>query len=370
MQQWIAERMAKIEVSGVRRVFDLGRTLQDPVNLSIGQPHFRVPEPIKQATIRAIQSDHNGYTVTQGIGSLRAKLIDRFVKPLGHPDRELFVTSGTSGGIILALLATVNPGDEVICFDPYFAAYPNMIQIAGGVMVPVDTYPAFEIDVNKLEAAISPRTKMIIFNSPANPTGVVPDAATTQAVARIARDRGLLLLSDEIYRVFNYAGPPPSPVIYNDQTLVIDGFGKAYGITGWRLGFTHGPRLVIEEMMKLQQFSFVCAPSASQYGAEAALDVDPEPFVTDYRRKRDWLCAQLSSLGYEVIVPGGAFYLFVRAPWGSGTEFVSEAIRQNLLIIPGGVFSQRDTHFRISYAADDRTLERGVEILRRLRQRP
>jgi aspartate/methionine/tyrosine aminotransferase len=369
MQQWIAKRMSRIEVSGVRRVFDLARTLTDPVNLSIGQPHFQVPEAIKQATIRAIEADHNGYTVTQGIASLRAKLHARFVQPLGHPDRELFITSGTSGGIILALLATVNPGDEVICFDPYFAAYPNMIQIAGGVMVAMDTYPDFRIDPAKLEAAITPRTKMIIFNSPANPTGVVADAATTRAVAQIARERGILLLSDEIYRIFCYDGPLPSPVLDNDQTLVIDGFGKAYGITGWRLGFAHGPRPVIEEMLKLQQFSFVCAPSPSQYGAEAALDVDTQPYVDDYRRKRDWLCEQLARLGYEVVVPGGAFYLFVRAPWGSGSEFVTEAIRNHLLIIPGGVFSRRDTHFRISYAADERTLQRGVEILRAIRQR-
>ncbi|OWK46752.1 Aspartate aminotransferase [Fimbriiglobus ruber] len=149
---------------------------------------------------------------------------------------------------------------------------------------------------------------------------------------------------------------------------MIEGFGKTYGMTGWRLGYAHGPRAVIEEMTKLQQFTFVCAPSVVQYAGIAAMDFDVSGIVADYRRKRDLVVAGLRDR-FEFAVPGGAFYLFPKCPWGTGTEFVTEAVRHNLLIIPGGVFSSKDTHFRISYAATDETLARGIEILNRLAKR-
>ena len=173
-ERWIAERMKHIEVSGIRKVFDLAAHLKDPVNLSIGQPHFPVPTAIKEAAKAAIDQDKNGYTPTQGIAELRAKILaDVREQHPGHTDRDLLLTSGTSGGLVLALNCTINPGDEVIIFDPYFVMYPHFITLAGGKTVVVDTYPDFKIDVNKVAAAITPRTKAIIANSPANPTGVV-----------------------------------------------------------------------------------------------------------------------------------------------------------------------------------------------------
>ncbi len=364
-ERWIAERMRHIEASGIRKVFDLARSLKDPVNLSIGQPHFDVPEPIKAAAKAAIDRGANAYTVTQGIAELRARIQADLQTRYRHADREVFITSGTSGGLLLALCCTVNPGDEVIAFDPYFVMYPHLVTLAGGTTVFVDTYPNFDIDLDRLRAALTPRTKMILLNSPANPTGKVLPRATVRAVAELARERGILLLSDEIYRAFCYDEPFASPAEHNEDVLVLDGFSKAYGMTGWRLGFAHGPRRLIEEMIKLQQFSFVCAPSMVQHAGVAALDYDVSAFVADYRRKRDRLCDGLKDL-FELERPGGAFYLFPKAPWGTGSEFVAEGIRNNLLSIPGNVFSRRDTHFRLSYAADDRTLDRGVEILRRL----
>jgi aspartate/methionine/tyrosine aminotransferase len=365
-EHWIADKMRHIEVSGIRKVFDLAAKLKDPVNLSIGQPHFPVPEPIKKAAKDAIDADKNGYTVTQGIPELRAK-IEADLRKLypGQNDREVFLTSGTSGGLVLALGMALNPGDEVIIFDPYFVMYPHFITMAGGQSVSIDTYPDFRIDLAKVRAAVTPRTKAIMVNSPANPTGVVHDPHALRDLALLARERKILLLSDEVYRAFCYDRPFSSPAAWNEDTLVFDGFSKAYGMTGWRLGFCHGPRRLIEEMIKLQQFTYVCAPSVAQYAGVAAWDCDVSAIVADYKQKRDRLVAGLKDR-YELTVPGGAFYLFAKAPRGTGSEFVAEAIRNNLLIIPGGTFSKRDTHFRVSYAVADATLDRGIEILRRL----
>jgi aspartate aminotransferase/aminotransferase len=184
-------------------------------------------------------------------------------------------------------------------------------------------------------------------------------------LAALAAKHGVLLISDEIYRIFCYDGPFHSAAEFNEHVLVVDGFSKSHGMTGWRLGFAHGPRRLIEEMNKLQQFTFVCAPSMVQHAGVVALDVDVRPYVELYRNKRDMIYEGLKDR-YDLGKPGGAFYLFPRAPRGSGTNFVQEAIAQGLLAIPGNVFSNRDTHFRLSYAADERTLQRGVEILRRL----
>jgi aspartate aminotransferase/aminotransferase len=365
IDRWIAGRMQHIEASGIRKVFELARSLKDPVNLSIGQPDFDVPEPIKAAAHAAIDRGANAYTVTQGIPELRTKILADVQARYRHPDRELFITSGTSGGLVLALCCTVNPGDEVIVFDPYFVMYPSLVGLAGGTTVLVDTYPDFRIDPNKVRVALTPRTKAILVNSPANPTGVLHPRECLRDLARLAQEHGVLLLSDEVYRVFCYDAPFASPAEFNEDVVVFDGFSKAYGMTGWRLGFAHGPRRLIEEMIKLQQFSFVCAPSMVQHAGVAAWDHDVSGIVAAYHRKRDRLYQGLQDR-FDMVKPGGAFYAFPRAPWGTGTEFVAEAIRNNLLIIPGNTFSQRDTHFRLSYAADDRTIDRGIDILNRL----
>jgi aspartate aminotransferase/aminotransferase len=364
-ETWLAERTQQIQASGIRRVFDLAKELTHPINLSIGQPHFDVPTPIKEAAIAAILAGHNGYTVTQGIAELRDKLRQRIRQSLPQEDREVLITSGTSGGLVLAVLATINPGDEVIIPDPFFVMYPHLVRMAGGIPVFVDTYPDFQIDPDRIRQAITPRTKMILFNSPSNPTGTVVSRERVRALAEIASQHGLLLVSDEVYRAFCYEGEFVSPAEYNPDVLVLDGFSKAYGMTGWRLGYAHGPKQLIEEMAKLQQFTFVCAPSIVQHAGIAALDWDVAPTVAEYRRKRDRICQALRE-HYELVVPGGAFYLFPRVPWGNADEFVAACIRQQLLVIPGNVFSQRDTHFRISYAADDDTIERGIEVLIRL----
>lgn len=366
--RWIADRMRHIEASGIRKVFELARSIPDPVNLSIGQPHFDVPGPVKAAAHAAIDRGANGYTVTQGIPELRDKIEADVRARYRHADRRALVTSGTSGALVLALGCTVNPGDEVLVFDPYFVMYPHLVTLAGGTSVFVDTYPDFGIDLDRVRAALTPRTKAILVNSPANPTGAVLPRQTVRDLALLARERGVLLISDEIYKSFCHDGPFTSPAEFNDRVLVIDGFSKSHAMTGWRLGFAHGPHRLIEEMTKLQQFTFVCAPSMVQHAGVVAWDHDVSAYTADYRRKRDRLYDGLKDC-YDVARPGGAFYLFPRCPWGTGTEFVAEAIRNKLLVIPGNVFSERDSHFRISYAAEDGTIDRGVEILRRLARR-
>lgn len=365
---WLADRTAQFDSSGIRKVFDLAARMTDPIDLSIGQPDFPVNDAVKDAAIAAIRGDRNGYSVTQGVGELRERLQARVDAQWRHGDRRLLVTSGTSGALVLAVLALVNPGDEVIVFDPYFVMYPALVGMVGGRAVLVDTYPDFRIDPDRLAAAITPRTKMILLNSPANPTGVMAGEDEVRAVAELATRHGVALVSDEIYRDFCYDAPLVSPARWNDQTIVVDGFSKTHAVTGWRLGFVHGPSEVIGKMTMLQQYTFVCAPHPLQWAALAALDVDVSGNTAAYRRRRDTIESGLKAAGYRVAHPGGAFYVFPEVPAGRGTgsEFVARAIENNLLIIPGGVFSRRDTHFRISYAASEATIERGIEVLAKL----
>lgn len=363
---WIADRTRNFDSSGIRRMFDLAANLKDPINLSIGQPDFDVPQPIKDEYIRAITDGKNGYALTQGIPQLREKLQSEIDQRLGHDDRNVFVCSGTSGGLMLSVLSLINPGDEVIYFDPFFVMYPAIIELTGGVSVKVSAYPDFKLDLQKLEDAITDKTKMIILNSPSNPTGVCFSNEEIKGVADIAAKHGICLVSDEIYSKFVYDRPYVSAATYNPDCIVIDGFSKTYAMTGHRVGYVHGPRKIIETMLKVQQFTFVCSPHPAQWAGAAALDTDITPYVDQYRIKRDRLLEGLAD-HYEIAKPGGAFYAFPKLPEGvSGQAFVETAIENNLMVIPGHIFSDQDSHFRISYAVSDEKLEQGIEVLNRI----
>ncbi len=362
---WIADRTTTFDSSGIRKVFELAGRLKDPINLSIGQPDFEVPDEIRAACIEAIESGKNAYSPTQGMPVLRDKLQRQVDQEYGHADRQVFVSSGTSGGLVLAILSLVNPGDEVIIFDPFFVMYEPLVKLAGGVPVLIDTYPDFRIDLDRVRSALTPRTKLILLNSPGNPTGVTATEEEVRGLAQVAQERNVALISDEIYRAFCYDGPFSSPATYNEQTIVIDGFSKSHAMTGWRLGYVHGPKAVIETMLKLQQYTFVCAPQPVQWAGAVALDIDVSAHVDAYRRKRDKVYEGLKD-AYEVTRPTGAFYIFPKAPGRSGSDFVTRAIDNNVLVIPGNIFSRHDTHFRISYAAADSVLDRGIEALCKL----
>jgi aspartate aminotransferase/aminotransferase len=260
----------------------------------------------------------------------------------------------------------------VIAFDPYFVMYPALVGMVGAKLVTIDTYPTFQIDPDRVAAAITPRTKMILFNSPANPTGVVAGEAEMRAVAELAAKHNISLVSDEIYSSFCFDSPFATPAKWNDQTIVVDGFSKTHAVTGWRLGFVHGPAAIIDKLTMLQQYTFVCAPHPLQWAAVTAMDVDMSSQVADYKQRRDLIVNGLLEAGYNVSKPGGAFYVFPEVPKRTGkasgtqetaSEFVTRAIENELLIIPGNIFSTRDTHFRISYAATEATLRRGIEVL-------
>lgn len=362
---WIANRMYEIESSGIRKVFELARSIENPINLSIGQPDFDVPEKARKALKQAVDEGRNSYTLTQGIPQLREKLVTKVSQNVPMANRELFITSGTSGGLVLALCCVVNPGDEVIIFDPFFVMYPHLVRLAGGIPVMVDTYPDFEIPFEKLLASITPKTKAILFNNPGNPTGKLYSAETVKKLAEIAKTKKILLISDEVYSLFTYDDALHSPATHNSNVLVLDGFSKSYGMTGWRMGFAHGPSRLIQEMIKLQQFTFVCAPSMVQWAGMEALEEDMSGINSLYKEKRDLLLNGIKDL-YEVPPSGGAFYLFPKAPGGNASEFVEKAIKNKLLIIPGKTFSQKDTNFRISFAAKNEVILKGVEVLRNI----
>ncbi|MCF7955533.1 MAG: aminotransferase class I/II-fold pyridoxal phosphate-dependent enzyme [Phycisphaerae bacterium] len=367
MKNIISDRAGLIDASGIRKVFALAAQMKDPVNFSIGQPDFDVPDPIKAAAVDAINSGCNSYSQTAGDAELLEKLTVKVSAETRIDDPSVLVTSGVSGALLLLFMAITNPGDEVIMADPYFVIYKHLIRMMGGKCVFVDSYPHFKLPIEGIEAAITDRTKLIILNSPANPTGAVYTEQEVKQIAGIARKHDVLVMSDEIYDTFCYDGKCPSIAAHYEKTILLKGFSKAYAMTGWRMAYAAGGdavKHILEQMTKIQQYTFVCAPAPFQKAAIKALDVDMSDYVNNYRRKRDMIFEGLSGK-FQITKPGGAFYTFVKAPESArnATEFVEKAIANNVLIIPGNVFSERDSHFRISYATTDEKIKLGVEIL-------
>lgn len=364
----IAQRMKNIDSSGIRKVFNLTTSMKDPVNLSIGQPDFPVPEVIKKEAINSILSNRNAYTLTQGIPELRKWVEDLYLFRYQYKAEASIITSGVSGGLMLAIMALINPGDEVLIPDPFFVMYKHLVNLFNGVPVFYDTYPDFRIHKDRIESKITSRTKVILINTPSNPTGAVLHPDDLNVIANIAATHGLIVISDEIYENFTYDSEYNSICEYmKDNLIILNGFSKSASITGWRLGYALGPRRVLDEMIKVQQYSFVCAPSFAQYAILKYGEVDKGKILKDYREKRDIIYSGLKDR-FEMNRPEGAFYMFPKVPkkYKNASEFCEKAIANNMLIIPGNVFSETDTHFRISFAADNKVLERGVKILNSL----
>ena len=362
----ISQRASAFDSSGIRKAFDLAAKLDDPINLAIGQPDFAMPAAACEAAKAAIDAGKSGYTQTQGIPQLRERLEGAVLGELGDPERKLCVTSGSSGALVLVLMTLIDPGDEVILFEPAFVMYRPLVEFLGGTCVIVDTSPSFSIDVEQVAAAITPRTKAILLNTPSNPTGFVAPLDTVRDLARLAERAGVTLISDELYRSYSYDEPFHSPAAHSDRVVVIDGFSKSHAMTGWRVGWVHGPAEIIDACTMLQQYTFVCAPQAGQWGAVAALDAPMDIPLAECKRKRDKLMAGIAG-HYRFVKPGGAFYLYPEAPGGSGKRFAEAAAEQEkLIVVPGSVFGAADTHFRIAYTVSDRTLDRGIAALLRL----
>ena len=374
----LSHKARSIDASGIRKVFDLPAHLKDPINLSIGQPDFPVPDVLKRAAIEAIEHNRNGYTQTQGCPELLHAIWQRLASEVGwtHDAKHglsAIVTSGTSGALVLGMMCLLNEGDEAIVPDPYFVMYPQLAALTGGKIVLCDTYPDFRMTAERIEPLITSRTKCVLVNSPGNPTGVVLTGREMSDIVDLCRAKGILLISDEIYDEFTFSefrenDRFPTPASMTKDCLLIRGFGKTYGCTGWRLGYVAGPHEIVQSIAKLQQYTYVCAPSMAQYAAAKAYEVDMRPWVDRFEKRRDTVLEAFDGVA-NVARPGGAFYAFVEVPPALGitaTQFVERAIEQSVLVIPGKVFSTRDTHFRLSFAAKEETLARGLSILRGL----
>ena len=359
----ISKRAQRFQSSGIRKVFDLAATLKNPINFSIGQPDFGPSSIVQNATINAIRENKSQYTPTQGILELREKIVDKFRRENNIPCSidNVLITAGTSAGVFLSLAVLVDEEDEGLIPDPFFVEYPELVKFLGGKPVFINTYPSFQLDPKTIENACTEKTKVLIINSPNNPTGAVYSENTLRAIVDIARKKNLIVISDEIYEKFVYDKVHHFSIgsVY-PNTITRGGLSKSGGMPGWRLGWATGPTEIIEKMKELQQYTFVCAPSIVQYAALSAIDDSIKKHVEEFQKRRD-LVIELFSKKFSVIKPYGAFYMMVDV--GDGDKFAEWAARQNVLVIPGSVFSTKKTHVRISYALAKTKIIEGINVL-------
>jgi len=376
----LSRRVRGIEPSGIRRIFELMATMEDPINLSIGQAHYDPPERLVEAACQAMRDGHNRYTVTQGLPELNALVLDDVERRLGKRPESCLLTSGVSGGLMLSFLSLLDPGDEILLPDPYFVMYKHLATVCGATVKYYATYPKqpgerFALDVAQIEELVTEKTKIVFVNSPSNPTGGMLTKAEIEGVCRAAEQVGAWVVSDEIYDLFCYGDEYDSPLQHTDRCIQLGGFSKSYGVPGWRMGYATGPAKMLDALKTLQQFSFVCAPAPFQFALLNAMpDIDLGPYRDEYRGKRDLLASELHP-SYRLSRPEGAFYAFPELPRDKHGEriasdtFVEAAVEQKLLIVPGKAFSARDTHFRVSFAASDEDLKKGIAVLNDLAER-
>lgn len=362
---FIAQRLSYFDSSDFRLAIQKQLLLKDPIDLSIGVPEELTPEHIKAAGIRAIKEDKTTYTPANGIPELRRAIAQKLQNENNITVTEEMVTivPGLTTGQLLVYLAILDPGDEVIIFDPYYPPYPHLASTVGGHVVYVSTMPNFQPDLLALEASITNRTKVIVVNSPNNPTGAVYSEKTLRKIASLAEKHNLLVISDEIYEHFNYNGGHFSIGSIYPNTITLNGFSKEHAMTGWRIGYIAGPLEIINAINELQQYIVMSSSSIAQHAAMAALEGRPE-IVEKYRQKRDFLLPHLEAMGFQIHGAEGAFFVFVKAPHDlTDIEFVERATEHGLILVPGRAFSRLHGFVRISYGADMENLKRGVKAL-------
>lgn len=361
---FLAERVKSLQDSGIRKIFSRAALMENCIDLSIGRTDFDVPDAIKRSAHRAIDEGFNRYTPSAGIPQLREAIRSRIERQHGVACDSVVITSGVSGGLVLAFMALINPGDEVLITDPHFIIHKVLVEQFGGVPVFFDTHPDFRLRRENIEPLITPRTKMIVINTPQNPTGVCYSREELRMIAELATEHYLFILSDEVYERFDYDGEYVSAIEMHPNTVVVSGFTKSFGMAGWRVAYAVGPKPVIDKMITLQQFTFVCAPAPFQKACAENIDIDLHPYIDHFRQKRDFVYESLKD-HYALIKPAGSLYAYLEVPWRnvSGTEFIEACLDRSLLLVPGIAFSQQDTHFRLCFGAPDEELEAGVEIL-------
>ncbi len=376
----LAERVRKVKPSGIRKFFDIINTMPDVISLGVGEPDFVTPEHIRQAGIRSIELGHTQYTSNYGILELREEIAAMLKRRYGldyNPLNEILVTVGVSEGVDLAMRTLIDPGDEVVSPDPGYVAYEADVVFAGGVPVPVPTYAEYGFGVRAAEiaAAISPRTKMILIGNPNNPTGAVVPRAELEGIARLAVEHDLIVAIDEVYSRLVYEGEHVSIAALpgmRERTVLLDGFSKAYAMTGWRVGYVAAPSYILEAMLKVHQYAIMCAGTAPQEAAIQALrhgEADVERMHDDYARRRRMFVDGLNRIGLTCCEPGGAFYAF---PSIARVNMSDEAFAEKLLmeeqvaVVPGSSFGAAGQGYvRCAYCTAYEKLEEALVRMER-----
>lgn len=374
----LSRKARDLKPSGIRKFFDLLSGREGVISLTVGQPDFATPWHIRDAGIDSIADGHTFYTSNRGTPELRHEIAEYMSRRFSLsycPETEILVTVGASEAIDLVIRALVDEGDEVIVPVPSFVCYGPLVEMSGGRVVLVETTPeeGFKLTPEKLEAAITDKTKLIILPYPSNPTGAILEREELIALSEVVKKSGAVVLSDEIYAELTYGRTHTSITSIEgmkERTVVINGFSKAYAMTGWRLGFSCAPEWLTEAMFKIHQYAIMCAPTVSQYAATEALrngDGDIEMMKTEYDRRRKYLTKALSDIGLPCQRPEGAFYVFMKlGHYGlSSEEFCERLLEEhNVAIVPGTAFGDcGEGYARLSYAY---SLDHLKEAVRRM----
>lgn len=362
----LSDRCKEIKPSGIRRFFDLAASKKDVISLGVGEPDFQTPWVIRKKAISALEKGKTKYTANAGLIELRRELSEYIFKKTGvryDPDHEIIITVGGSEGIDIGIRGLINPGDEVLIVEPCFVCYAPLVTLMGGIPVTVETKEEddFRLTPQALREKITDKTKLLILPFPNNPTGAVMDRESLKAVADVIRDTNIMVMSDEIYSELTYSDEPHTSIIQIDgmaeRTLYVNGFSKAYSMTGWRMGYICGSAPIITQILKIHQFEIMSSPSISQYASIEALrscDKDIRRMADEYNIRRRWLVGALNEMGLHCFEPKGAFYVFpsIKSTGLSSEDFCERLLfEHNVAVVPGDAFGKcGEGYVRISYA--------------------
>lgn len=365
--------------SGIRKFFDLAADMPHCISLGVGEPDFKTPWSVRDAGIRSLELGRTKYTANSGLKELRGEICNYLQRrfDLHYKEENILVTVGGSEAIDLTIRAVVQPRDEVIIPEPCFVCYEPITQLTGGVPVHIATRAEdqFRLTADQLRAAITPRTKLLIFPYPNNPTGAVMSAAEMEEIAAVLRETNVLVLSDEIYSELTYGLDRHVSIAslpgMAERTIVVNGFSKSYAMTGWRLGYAAGPAPLVKVMTKIHQSCIMSAPTTSQYAAITALrqcDDQIEMMRDEYNRRRRYVVKALNDMGLTCFEPRGAFYVFpsIQISGLTSSEFCEQLLREKeVAIIPGSAFgASGEGYARISYAYSVDHLQTAMKRIR------
>ena len=375
------DTITEIQPSGIRKFFDIAATMNDVISLGVGEPDFETPWKIRSAAIKSLERGKTRYSSNRGLSELRREISNYLRRKYSleyEPESEILVTVGGSEAIDAALRSIVNPGDEVIIPQPSYVCYVPMVQMAGGVPVIIENKAEddFKLTTAELKENITQKTKAIILPYPSNPTGAIMERADYESIEQLVKDTDIMLLSDEIYAELTFNGKkhisPAAVGSLRERTVVINGFSKAFSMTGWRLGYTCGPKEILTQITKLHQYSIMCAPTTSQYAAVTALrDCDEEvaAMMEEYDTRRKLMVKGFNSIGLECREPEGAFYAFpsIRSTGMTSGEFCEKLLeKEKVAVVPGTAFGESGEGFiRASYCYSTDHIREALERMGR-----